>query len=465
MKLWKKLFLSMLCLFIGFINVTIYLTVQTVYRTNLNRESSSALIEQTYFITDLLADFQALNGRKALNEESVADLFQRYSNRLEMKMVYLKIQYNRDVYFNNLPLPSGDEESVEEGKRNYTYRNSGGEKYIVIAGNLPGNLSGYTVTYARCIPGFLKEWTGLNRELLVIQTAASCVLIVCLFLMLRRMVSPLEKMSETVEDIAAGNYRQRLPVRGKDEIAQLAEEFNRMANEIEHKINTIEAEICNKQTFIDNMSHEMRTPLASIFGYAEMLQQTVTSREEMDEALEQIMLQSRNLLRLRENLLELTLLRQDSMEKEKIVLEDLISALKRQIMSSGRYGKYRLETDISEKYVKANAILLERLLSNLLENAFRACNDRTSPVVLIESARTEEGGTVICIKDNGKGMTEEEMKHITDPFYRVDKARSRTEGGAGLGLAISRKIVENQGAQMSFDSAPGIGTEVSIIFP
>ena len=117
-----------------------------------------------------------------------------------------------------------------------------------------------------------------------------------------------------------------------------------------------------------------------------------------------------------------------------------------------------LDTDIT---VECNKTLVELLLSNLTENAIKACRNGGKVEL---SAYELDSSAVICVKDSGVGMTKEQLDHITEPFYRIDKSRSRAEGGTGLGLALCVTIAEAHGARLQFASVPGKGTQVSLYF-
>ena len=135
------------------------------------------------------------------------------------------------------------------------------------------------------------------------------------------------------------------------------------------------------------------------------------------------------------------------------VLDDVKEKLERKASLSG----VTLELEPMELTVNGNETLLSMLFYNLTENAIKACNKGGKVTLYAQNMR-------VFVKDNGKGMSQTQLEHITEPFYRTDKSRARAEGGAGLGLALCRQIVQTHGTELEFKSELGVGTEVSVDF-
>ena len=114
-------------------------------------------------------------------------------------------------------------------------------------------------------------------------------------------------------------------------------------------------------------------------------------------------------------------------------------------------------------YITLNCdkLLIELLLCNLVSNAISACRGKGTVLIACEK---KDNAVVLSVSDNGIGMTQEQIAHITEPFYRVDKSRSRNEGGTGLGLSLCKRIAESHQAKLEFDSAIGVGTKVIVTF-
>jgi len=212
-----------------------------------------------------------------------------------------------------------------------------------------------------------------------------------------------------------------------------------------------------KQMLVDNMAHELRTPLTSIYGYAEYLEKAPVTEEKRVTAAQYIMSQAGRLQKISELLLDSAYIRGNPPEMGEVELHTLLSRVAAQLAFFGEGRGVTLRAEGEQTSVRGNETLLSMLFFNLAENAVKACN-RGGEVVL----SCKDGKA--AVRDNGKGMTEEQIAHVTEPFYRTDKSRSRAEGGAGLGLALCKQIADLHGAEMEISSKLGEGTEISLTF-
>lgn len=279
----------------------------------------------------------------------------------------------------------------------------------------------------------------------VILIAAACVLSI----LVRRAMGPVEELRRGAEAIAAGEYDNRLPVSGTDEIGSLALSFNHMAQAVESHIGQVEARAQERQMLLNALAHEMRTPVTAISGYAHALRYAKLSQAQTEEATEFVNRESRRLERLATKLTELMTLERQTIERKPISARDLAAELERILgVQDG------LQVKISgEGTVRADQDLLLSLMTNLVDNGRKAGANQIE--VSITPAE-------IKVSDNGGGIPAEELARICQPFYRVDKARSRE--GFGFGLALCQKIVELHDGEMTFESQVGQGTTVKIMF-
>lgn len=274
------------------------------------------------------------------------------------------------------------------------------------------------------------------------------------------LTGPLKRMSRAAGRMAQGDYEERLAVRGRDEIGELAKSFNRMAQAVEEKVEALSAAAREKEDFVANFAHEMKTPMTSIIGYADMLYQRELSRKEVRDASWYIWNEGMRLEALSFKLMDLTVLgRQDfplqEMDAQEL-LADAAAGLEPFFAEKG--VGFQLRADPA--YIRVEYDLLKTLLINLLDNSVKAGCTRLALLGTVEP----EGRYRICVRDDGCGMEEEELSRITEAFYMVDKARSRKQHGAGLGLALADRIARIHGSELEFRSTKGQGTEVSLLF-
>jgi signal transduction histidine kinase len=250
-------------------------------------------------------------------------------------------------------------------------------------------------------------------------------------------------------------------VKGRDELAELSASFNDMAVEIERQMDELTAAAENKQLFIDNFAHELKTPLTAIYGYAEYMQKTDISEDDKLFALSSVMSESSRIHTMALQMMELAGLRNDQVRIERLELSQLFAKVERTMAPAAEAKKIEMRFNRGVPELSGDAVLLESLLTNLIDNAVKASFEGG---LISVSAFTEAGAPVITVTDNGKGIPAEALARLTQPYFRVEKHRHRRDGGAGLGLAICEQIAVKHGASLAFESAPGKGTTVKVTF-
>lgn len=270
------------------------------------------------------------------------------------------------------------------------------------------------------------------------------------------LTGPLKRMAKAAYRMAKGDYEERLAITGRDEIGELAVSFNRMAEAVEEKVEALSDAAREKEDFVANFAHELKTPLTSIIGYADMMYQRELPRETVRDASWYIWNEGMRLESLSLKLMDLAVLgRQDFSLQEMAadeLLQDVAEGLRPVVQE--REIAFRLEAEPA--YIKVDYDLLKTLLLNLVDNSMKAGGRR---ITLL--GRLTETGYEVSVEDDGCGMEEEALSRITEAFYMVDKARSRQQHGAGLGLALAERIARVHGCELTFRSRKGEGTRVS----
>jgi signal transduction histidine kinase len=222
----------------------------------------------------------------------------------------------------------------------------------------------------------------------------------------------------------------------------------------------------NQQRFIADASHELRTPLTLLRADAEVLLRGRESLDVEDAALlEDIVVEANRMARLSNNLLTLARLDNTSLhhEHEVVNLVELAQRGARRVQALADQSSITLQVeDIGTPYVIGDPLLLEQTLLVLLDNAMKYSYSGGHVIV---RAKTKNEQALLEVSDNGVGIAAEHLPHLGERFYRVDKARSREAGGTGLGLSIARRIAITHGGSLSFASAPGQGTTVTLSLP
>ena len=285
----------------------------------------------------------------------------------------------------------------------------------------------------------------------------------------QRLVQPLRRLEEAAFAVAEGDLSQTVPVTSNDEVGALGRAFNYMVAQVRTMLD-------QQRAFVANASHELRTPLTNIKLRSEALR-TLGATEPLLEAryLAEIESEADRLTRLADDLLDLTRLEEGAwyQAREPIDVQPVLQEVTEIMQLRAEQAGLTLETglDASLPKLRVSADDLETVTINLLDNAVKY-TPRGGTVQL--RAAAGDGGVEIRVEDNGPGIPSEDVPHIFDRFYRVDKARSRRKSaggdassgsGAGLGLAIVRRLVELNGGQIRVEPAPGRGTVFVVSFP
>lgn len=219
-----------------------------------------------------------------------------------------------------------------------------------------------------------------------------------------------------------------------------------------------------KKQFTANVSHELKTPLTSIAGYAELIETGIAQEPDIKPFAATIRKQALRLVNLSEDIIKLSQLEEN--EEKEIVFSSVdiydISLRCVEALSINAKAKgVTIKLNGESTFIKANPSLLEELIYNLCDNAIRYNKENGAVNV---SVNTDETGVMLCVEDTGIGIEEKYQERIFERFFRVDKSRSKATGGTGLGLAIVKHIAQIHGAELKIDSVLGKGTTISVHF-
>lgn len=280
------------------------------------------------------------------------------------------------------------------------------------------------------------------------------------YFLARKSLAPIAVMNEQTRRITAESLSSRLDVsHPRDEIGSLATTINQL-------LTRLDAAFSEQQRFIADASHELRTPVAVLRGEAEVALERQRTSAEYQESLAMIKDESERLSRIVDNLSILSHQPIDApaLVKEPLRLDEVVAECARagQVLATQKGLRFVTHGTFPEVNLEGDDDLLKRLLLNLLDNAVKY----TPPDGEIRMKLSSRNGTaIVSISDTGIGIPLEDQRQIFDRFYRVDKARSRSLGGAGLGLSIARWIAEAHGGTISVESVPGKGSEFTVELP
>jgi signal transduction histidine kinase len=310
-------------------------------------------------------------------------------------------------------------------------------------------------------PGF---WVSSTRflfefwwQLLIAGALAAAIALLVARWLARGMTQPLRDMAGAARKMETGDYSERVTTASRDEVGQLAVAFNRMSSELESLERV-------RRDLVANVSHELKTPISALRAHLENLLDGVERPE--PETLQVMLAQSERLGRLVDQLLELSRLESGDLplRRAEVVLRPLVSRVLSEIEVTRARGDIELAQEVPEDLppVFADAERVHQVLFNLLDNAVRF----TPAGGRIRVTASRRNGAVdVAVTDTGPGIAPEHLPRLFERFYRIDTARSRDEGGTGIGLAIARSVVEAHGGRIWAESEPGKGSTFTFELP
>lgn len=447
-RLFEKSYLITLVLFLLLLNACIFALAAYTYR-----KSEQAALEICR--SEMACIQEAFERDAAVGGEDAASLLPfSYVTFYGADEIFLQFEEDGKEPQGELPVT---EDLPQAGT--YGVRQAENGKYVLITEDFRDGK--YTVTYAKDISYVDEELRRLTLAFGGVSLLASLVLAAVLYPVQRRLLTPLEKLRDATNAIAEGQFDLLADENGKDEVAQMAKDFNKMSKRIHSQMDQLKQVAEERQTMLDNLGHEMRTPLTSIYGYAEQVFRDDPGEEKRLQAMLDIMAEAKRLKRISEVLLDAAFLRENGIRKMPFSAYRLVEKICGIYSPIAEAKGVTVRCRACDMPLEGDETLLEVLLSNLTENAVRACKAGGTVVL---SAKVKDGARILSVEDDGIGMTKEQISHITEPFYRTDKARSRAEGGTGLGLALCKRIADAHGAVLEFTSSPGEGTLAEVKF-
>lgn len=305
----------------------------------------------------------------------------------------------------------------------------------------------------------------LREELLYVSTVITlCMVFVFAlvnWIIVKILLRPIGEMTEATEKIVQGDLEVRVGERSNDELGILARRFNVMTESVQRNMQELTDYARRQENFVGSFSHELKTPLTSIIGYADLMRTKKLDEETSLMATNYIFEEGKRLESLSIKLLELLVEKNTVVTKEVIPVKQLIDDSL--LIVKGKMNEKNVRVILEENSfsVTVDVELMKTVLSNLLDNSRKAVADNGTIRV---SAEQIDNKSIIIIEDDGRGMPKEELCKIEESFYRIDKSRSRLEGGFGLGLSVCSQIMKMHQGEMVFESEVGRGTKVSVIW-
>lgn len=476
MRLGLKMALSTLCCVALLFGICGSLLISLSFSSSLDREKAS--VKESYEM--LLEAMSAMGSLDAV------------ASRDDIASLLAKLVSGSSSTWQAMRLSTGDETIYEKGEIDAYSRNRGDIHGSFGSGGtmrLVNDVSASSVSESAYVPPALllsgscqidettvyldaahdisALYDERRSELYAFRIAFAVLVGVCAAIAFATafvLTRPLSKLSRAAREMACGNLSSRSDVQTDDEVGSLSHDFDVMAAQIERNVDRMRDSLARQQRFMGNFAHEMKTPMTSVVGYADLIRRGELKDAEMAQAAQYLFDEGKRLEALSGKLLELFVLDGISEPPQPCNMKELARSVAAPLAEVWREQNITLSWQSDDCICLVDPDLVRSLLVNLLENARRATVDEDDAHVLL-NIQMDDDDCIVSVEDNGCGIAEEELHRLTEEFYRVDKARSRAEGGVGLGLSLCARIMKAHGGRLEIESAVGSGTRVDGIFP
>lgn len=465
MKFSLKLFLWTISIVAATLAVGGYYIVNSMFQTSLARETKQVMDESG--IIRFGFEISALNipyKYEHLQDQDIARIAQRLDTGGENRYVRICGEDSVPLYASE-GFPAGSvsmkgdmDQEFEEGAsaKELAYRIIPIDRryYIQTAatlGIIDRSLSLETLTDITNV--FTERETGFS-----IYRRVCIVILICegiiIFLSSYWLTRPVRFLSVAAKKMAKGNYGARAKKISSDELGSLTQDFNEMAMSLEENVYQLQEAARAQEEFVGVFAHELKTPLTAIIGYADMMRSQKLEEEKLLLSADYIYQEGRRLEKLSFNLLDLIVLKRTEKPTGRFHTKAIFEYIR------DTFSKFDIKLCIQyeEREVYGEMSLIKTMVANLVDNAVKV----SEPSGLVEvTGAAEDGRYTFTIHDCGCGIPPEHLSRLTEAFYMVDKSRSRSRHGAGLGLTLCAEIARLHGTELTIGSVVGMGTTVS----
>lgn len=452
---WKIFFVSFIMIIVSF-GVGGFLLINAVFTSTLE-EKTSTLADNNSYITLSLYATCANADTMGYGESSLDYIINNFLQQVSGSSADTKVKIGNatqltefdDITFITAIKKNMHSHRVVQSKGRHWFQ---AVSHISISGR---DLYVETLTDISEIYSNRDSYCGIFRIILLIVAMISSLVLVIFSKFLTR---PLVRLSDAAKEIAGGNFSKRVEMSGTGEVKELSESFNTMAENIESYTDRLKKAAQDRDDFVANFTHELKTPLTSVIGYADMLRTYELDADKRRECADYIYREGKRLEKLSANLLEIIVMENSDIKCVDINTEHLIKELRGSVAFLLKKYGVRLHIKYEKAFIFAEPSLLKTLLYNLIDNACKASKQGQEITLL---GKIDGDRYSFSVSDCGRGIPKDELEKITQPFYMVDKSRSRKMGGAGLGLALCSEIARLHGSTLTIESEENVGTKVN----
>lgn len=463
-----KVLLTNIILMAVSLGVIGYLLIHNSFSVSLDMQLENGMEEHQMVVTAVQSEvvnllvndrFMSMKQLRGLGEE-IADTVEGTGASFSLLDGERKVIYSNeeDVEYKEELL-----DYLEKGRRNYVIEERGEQEILTIASVIQVEDSVLYVVNQKDISNVYIENEKQIRFFQIIMLIALVVCSGLIYVISWWLTKPIEQLNNATAVIASGDYSVRTEVVTNDEIGELAERFDTMAAAIEEHVQELKNQARQQEDFVASFTHEIKTPMTAIIGYADMLRSKEMEEEQKILTANYIFHEGKRLEGMSLKLFDLIALGRKEIEKQEIYTTAFggeIEEIAAPILEQSRI-QFRYELEPAVLY--GDRDLLKTVFINLIDNARKASEEES--LIEMKGFRNPEGMYELQLKDYGCGIPEEEVHKICEAFYMVDKSRARKQGGAGLGLATTLRIIEAHNGRLIVESTLKKGTTMRVLLP
>lgn len=470
MNFFGKIFLSMMLTMVLFFCFGVFYNIHSSFKYALKREVSSAYEENEILLYTLSNAAESNWYNKAssvgedgtLNDRWIVGTANSVTIRTSKGVVPFRISdQNFDILYESqwLEIDQGMLKTLPNQTRGYEIILLDEMYYIHVAAPITiRNEQLYIESYRNINDLFvnrdLQYHTSFYLMIIMIVTGGGISFAVSMWL-----THPITRLSAATRRFERGDFTQRVNIKGTDELALLAKDFNSMAKRVEQTVEDLKEAAQRQEDFVNNFAHELKTPLTSIIGYADMIRSKKMPPELIVESANYIFGEGKRLESLSMKLMEIIILKHQNLSLQSVDICRLLKSIEGAYRPIFNNSNIEFRVMCEPAIIEIEPDLIKTVCINLLDNARKAI-PKEGKILMI--GRVTDQGYAISIQDTGIGMSETELTRITEAFYMIDKSRARALGSAGLGLSICSEIIKLHGGSLTFQSAPQVGTCATI---
>ncbi|MFL0253145.1 sensor histidine kinase [Clostridium neuense] len=468
MKLWKKIYLFSLIIFLGTLSLSGVMLISKIHNDSLKEEVDKGLSNQEIISSQLYIDYKL-----STNSVDSNDLKDNFKNNVyecmghvdkkdgDVEILDKKGKYVYNSTHFKLPDSRNELKISSQNEKKFVIRTLNGKQYLFVSSLINLNGENLSLSYIKDISNVYKQQINYYTFFIYIEIFISIIFAVFMFFFVRIITKPINNLIDSTKKISQGEYSERVKINSKDEFGSLSNNFNLMADTIEDKINELEENNLEKQNFINNLTHELKTPLTSIIGYANLLRTSKYNEKVFYEASDYIYKEGKRMEQMAFKMMELISVKAENIDFKEEKIMDIISEAKKSLFYKLSNKSIELIVEGEDFTILADKDLIKIMICNFVDNSIKASKSGSKIFIKLYNFEKE---TKIEVIDSGIGIPKESLDKIGQPFYMVDKSRSRKNNGAGIGFSICRRIAEAHNAEIEIKSEINKGTKVSVIF-